>query len=65
VRSARIRLERGAERGNWIPWAHVGADAVAGPAAAAGLEVDSTWECDGRSFAALAARPAPRLGLAS
>ncbi len=65
VRTARVRLERGAERGDWFRWAHVGVDAVAGPAAAAGLEVDGTWERDGRSFAALTDRPAPLLGLAS
>lgn len=69
LRAGRVRLERGAERGSWFPWAHVGADAVDGPAEAAGLEVETTWECDGRSFAALVARSAEgsvvRLGLAS
>lgn len=54
LRATRVRLERGAERGSWFPWAHVGVDAVAGPAAAAGLEVDETWDLDGRSFASLA-----------
>jgi SAM-dependent methyltransferase len=63
LRAARVRLERGVERGSWFPWAHVGVDAVAGPAAAAGLEVTATWEQDGRWFAALAAgaRPVVRL----
>jgi SAM-dependent methyltransferase len=56
LRSTRVRLERGSQRGSWFPWAHVGVDAVAGPAAAAGLEVRTTWERDGRSFAALAPR---------
>ena len=67
LRAARVRLERGAERGSWFPWAHVGVDAVAGPAAAAGLDVTSTWEQDGRWFAALApaARPVVRLDRAS
>jgi SAM-dependent methyltransferase len=67
LRAARVRLERGAERGSWFPWAHVGVDAVAGPAAAAGLEVSATWERDGRWFAALAAagRPVVRLDRAS
>ena len=59
LRAARVRLERGVERGSWFPWAHVGVDAVAGPAAAAGLEVTATWELDGRWFAALAAGGAP------
>ncbi|MBN1093424.1 class I SAM-dependent methyltransferase [Blastococcus sp. TML/M2B] len=34
LRAGRVRLERGAERGSWFPWAQVGADAVAVPAAA-------------------------------
>lgn len=54
LRATRVRLERGAERGSWFPWAHVAVDAVAAPAAAAGLEVAATWECDGRWFAGLA-----------
>jgi SAM-dependent methyltransferase len=69
MRATRIRLERGAVRGTWIPWAHVGVDAVDGPAEAAGLEVDAIWACDGRSFASLAPtadeRAVVRLGLAS
>ena len=69
LRAVRLRLERGAERGSWFPWAHVGVDAVDEPAASAGLEVAMTWERDGRCFAALAARvderPVARLGLAS
>lgn len=67
--AVRVRLERGAERGVWFPWAHVAVDAVDGPAAAAGLAVAGTWEVDGRSFAALRVRadgrPVVRLGLAS
>jgi SAM-dependent methyltransferase len=62
LRADRVRLERGAERGSWFPWAHVGVDAVAGPARTAGLEMDATWERDGRWFASLAARPAGHLG---
>jgi SAM-dependent methyltransferase len=67
LRAARVRLERGAVRGSWFPWAHVGVDAVAGPAAAAGLEVTATWEQDGRWFAGLAAgeRSVVRLDRAS
>ncbi|SOC50387.1 Methyltransferase domain-containing protein [Blastococcus aggregatus] len=54
LRAARVRLERGTERGSWFPWAHVGVDAVDAPAAAAGLRVEAVWERDGRSFASLA-----------
>ncbi|MDT0276545.1 class I SAM-dependent methyltransferase [Blastococcus goldschmidtiae] len=60
LHTTRIRLERGAERGGWFPWAHVAVDAVEEPAAAAGLVVDATWEHDGRSFASLAPRPDDR-----
>jgi SAM-dependent methyltransferase len=63
LRADRVRLEHGVLRGHWFDWAHVGADAIDGPAAAAGLRVAETWEQCGRSFAALVrARP---LGLAS
>jgi SAM-dependent methyltransferase len=69
LRAARVRLERGDERGSWFPWAHVGVDAVAGPAGAAGLAVEATWERDGRWFVALvslvAQEPVRRLGLVS
>lgn len=67
LRAARVRLECGTRRGSWFPWAHVGVDAVAGPAAAAGLEVAATWERDGRSFADLVPCADRRvvLGLAS
>ncbi len=53
LRAARVRLERGTERGSWFPWAHVGVDAIDAPAAAAGLRVETLWERDGRSFASL------------
>jgi SAM-dependent methyltransferase len=53
LRADRVRLEHGAQRGSWFDWAHVGADAVDGPAADAGLRVDEAWERTGRSFAAL------------
>ncbi len=68
LRAGRVRLERGGERGSWFPWAHVGADAVAGPARAAGLRVETTWVRDGRSFAGLAPRASAspaHLGLVS
>jgi SAM-dependent methyltransferase len=57
VRSNRIRLERGNQRGSWFDWAHVGVDAVGGPAADAGLSVAETWERSGRSFATLVPQP--------
>jgi SAM-dependent methyltransferase len=57
MRAERVRLERGGQRGHWFAWAHVGADAIKGPAADAGLRVAETWERAGRSFAALVARP--------
>lgn len=53
MRSDRVRLERGSQRGSWFDWAHVGVDCIAGPAADAGLQVDETWERAGRSFAVL------------
>src|SRR3954469_2909870 len=53
LRADRVRLERGAERGRWFDWAHVGADAVGEPAAAAGLRVAERWRRGGRSFAVL------------
>ena len=53
LRADRVRLERGTERGSWFDWAHVGVDAVGGPAADAGLRVEETWERSGRSFAVL------------
>ena len=66
LRSDRVRLEHGGQRGSWFDWAHVGVDAVDAPAAAAGLRVEETWERCGRSFAALVRADAVRsLGLAS
>ncbi|WP_051516106.1 class I SAM-dependent methyltransferase [Candidatus Blastococcus massiliensis] len=53
IRAGRVRLERGTQRGTWFPWAHVGIDAVAEPARAAGLRVQATWERGGRCFASL------------
>ena len=57
LRADRVRLEHGAQRGSWFDWAHVGVDAVAEPAAQAGLRVAETWERAGRSFAALVPTP--------
>ena len=63
LRSNRVRLERGTQRGSWFDWAHVGVDAVDGPAAEAGLHVTETWERAGRSFAALVPAPECRAGV--
>jgi SAM-dependent methyltransferase len=66
LRADRVRLERGNQRGSWFDWAHVGADAIEGPAADAGLCVAETWERAGRCFAALGSDVAvPPLRLAS
>ena len=62
VRSNRVRLERGegdVERGGWFDWAHVGIDAVAPVAVAAGLRVLDTWVEAERHFAALVPAPGP------
>ena len=53
LRADRVRLERGAQSGSWFDWAHVGVDAIDGPAAEAGLRVEETWQRGGRSFAVL------------
>ena len=51
--TVRTRLERNGEVTPWFDWAHVGVDAVAGPAALAGLHVQDTWHAGGRWFASL------------
>ena len=51
--TVRTRLERGGEVTPWFDWAHVGVDAVDGPAAAAGLRVQDTWCAGRRWFASL------------
>jgi len=53
VRATRVRLERGEAVGAWFSWATVAADAVEGPAHAAGFHVDARWRDDGRWFARL------------
>lgn len=53
LRTHQVRLERGAQRGSWFDWAHVGIDAVDAPAADAGLRVAHAWARGGRWFAAL------------
>jgi SAM-dependent methyltransferase len=51
--STRVRLEAPGVTSDWFPWAHVGADAIAGVARAAGLRVDWTLHAGGRWFAGL------------
>jgi SAM-dependent methyltransferase len=50
-----VRLEAGATVSDWFAWAHVGAEAIAIPARAAGLRVAERWQDEGRWFAALEA----------
>jgi SAM-dependent methyltransferase len=51
----RVRLEAGATTSDWFAWAHVGAEAIASPARAAGLRVAVRWRDGERWFAALEA----------
>jgi SAM-dependent methyltransferase len=51
-----VRLQAGEEAGPWFPWARLGADGVAGVAAAAGLRVEGV-ECRGGRWFAWTARP--------
>jgi SAM-dependent methyltransferase len=50
----RIRLERGRQVTSWFDWASLGADAVDGTAAQAGLGVADRWRHEDRWFAELA-----------
>ena len=58
LRRERIRVRHsrghGHHTGDWFPWAHVGADQLAGIAGEAGLSSVETWSSGGRWFAALA-----------
>ena len=51
----RVRLEDGQRASEWFAWAQVGADAVDGPARAAGLRVRARWRDGERWFAELQA----------
>ena len=51
----RVRLEHGDRASEWFAWAQVGADAVDGPAHAAGLRVRARWRDGDRWFAELQA----------
>lgn len=53
----RLRLEDERRHSHWFDWARVGAEAIAKPAAAAGMRVRESWEDEGRWFAALELRP--------
>jgi SAM-dependent methyltransferase len=55
VGRSRVRLEAGATASDWFAWAHVGAEAIAIPARAAGMRVAARWHDQGRWFAALEA----------
>lgn len=55
VMRERVRLEDGDHVSEWFAWARVGADAVDGPAQAAGLLVRTRWCDGGRWFAELQA----------
>lgn len=48
-----VRLERGDDVSLWFPWARVGADAIDGVAASAGLRCIARWHDAGRWFADL------------
>ena len=48
-----VRLRHGQQAGDWIPWAYVGVDQLAGIATEAGLSRGETWSCDGRWFVTL------------
>ena len=55
VLCGRVRLEDGDRASEWFAWAQVGADAVDGPAHAAGLHVRARWRDGERWFAELQA----------
>ncbi|MFP5220439.1 MAG: class I SAM-dependent methyltransferase [Actinomycetes bacterium] len=54
-RPVTARLEALGTTSDWFPWALVGADAVDGVAARAGMRVVEQWSVEGRDFAALTA----------
>ena len=56
LRCDSARLLRAGRSTAWFPWARVGTDAVAEPAAVAGLEVRATVGAAGRWFAELVRR---------
>lgn len=56
LEAVRMRLEGEHDTSHWFDWARVGVEAMSGLAREAGLRVASSWEDDGRWFAALEAR---------
>lgn len=52
-RVMRARVERGAERGPWFPWALVGADGIDAVGRLGGFSCTEVWTCGGRWFAQL------------
>lgn len=50
----RIRIESDGTTSAWFPWARVTPDAIAAPAAAAGMTVTEQWTDGGRTFCTLA-----------
>ena len=59
TRMLRLRLEGPHDVSDWIPWAWVGADAIAPIAAGVGLALDDLWSTERRWFARLRRDPAP------
>ena len=53
LRRERVRFRHGKQAGDWLPWAYVGLDQLAGLAGQAGLARGETWSADGRWFATL------------
>jgi SAM-dependent methyltransferase len=53
LETVRLRLEDEQRHSHWFDWARVGAEAIAQPAAQAGLRVRGSWEDESRWFAAL------------
>jgi SAM-dependent methyltransferase len=53
LRRERVRFRHGKQAGDWLPWAYVGLDQLAGIAGQAGLARGETWSSDGRWFATL------------
>ncbi|HEX3822833.1 MAG TPA: methyltransferase domain-containing protein [Mycobacteriales bacterium] len=52
--SVQVRIEAPQQRSSWFTWAHLAADMIDEPAAAAGLRRVSSWSTAGRWFACLA-----------
>jgi SAM-dependent methyltransferase len=53
LRRERVRFRHGKQAGDWLPWAYVGIDQLAGIARDAGLSRGETWSSDGRWFVTL------------